>query len=423
MASFELLVKDILAQATKEFMNALEPRLQAIEDKQATILSHMAETQSKIEPRLAEVEREFAHLAHTLEGDNHLYHECIHGVKTRLDNLEKAVPVQATKRSHDVMERDSDQPADHPATQDVEMADASESSTTNEDQQPAAKKLKFETITAKSIEEFKNADIIKANKEGVSMHNVDAVKAAMVKWDDKKGKNNPPDALQSDTAKWLSVYCNWNGDNELADQYSKHAQELRKQKREARNKEEAGTLPTQAEVLKAIDEKFDWTLDKEVSLASKVHQLQLYLQTLTTVRSDLAFLTVDKTDHFPHYDPETELIYGSIVIKTAGHGYDFKHRVADDQANMLAKFIKYRRDQGFDFVFADSIDDAKALCKKWCQDVGRSGKLVGLDVGVQKLRRISASENTKAYNEIKARAHAMGHSVGVHVDTYMVGKN
>ncbi|KAI9175583.1 hypothetical protein H9P43_006946 [Blastocladiella emersonii ATCC 22665] len=336
--------------------------------------------------------------------------------------------------------RDSDHAADH-SSADVVMSDASE---TTVPERPA-KKLKFETITAKSIEEFKNADIIKANKEvgkrsdtdkatanriltkfmasGVSMHNVDAVKAAMVKWDNKKGKNNPPDALQLDTAKWLSVYCNWNGDNELADQYSKHAQELRKQKREARNKEEAGTLPTQAEVLKAINEKFDWTLDKEVSLASKVHQLQLYLQTLTTVRSDLAFLTVDKTDHFPHYDPETKLIYGPIVIKTAGRGYDFKHRVADDQANMLAKFIKYRRDQGFDFVFADSIDDAEALCKKWCQDVGRSGKLVGLDVGVQKLRRISAPENTKAYNEIKARAHAMGHSVGVHVDTYMVGKN
>ncbi|KAI9178733.1 hypothetical protein H9P43_005395 [Blastocladiella emersonii ATCC 22665] len=230
-------------------------------------------------------------------------------------------------------------------------------------------------------------------KPGMDIEDVDAVSKAVAAYRASKGEQG----LQVETLKALAKYCTWNGWTELGAKYT-----------EAKKQDAADFCDARKELESGL--------------------LRLYLQVVSVVRSDPAFLTTKPTTGYPYYDPETQILAGDVIVKTEGCGYNFSHTVSEPKvAAALKRILAQRLAEGHDFVFnnytLEELKDTtlrKRVSSTWCTSISRAAKTVGFeDGGVAVIRRISTSENFAAQQAIADRAHEMGHSVPVALTYYM----
>ncbi|KAI9164482.1 hypothetical protein H9P43_008337 [Blastocladiella emersonii ATCC 22665] len=251
-------------------------------------------------------------------------------------------------------------------------------------------------------------------KSGMDIEDVDAVSKAVAAYRASKGEQG----LQVETLKALAKYCTWNGWTELGAKYTEAKKQDAADFRDARKELESGALPSRDAICAAI-------VDAK-GLGTGL--LRLYLQVVSAVRSDPAFLTTKPTTGYPYYDPETQILAGDVIVKTEGCGYNFLHTVSEPKvAAALKRILAQRLAKGHDFVFNNytlkELKDTtlrKRVSSTWCTSISRAAKTVGFeDGGVAVIRRISTSENFAAQQAIAKRAHEMGHSVPVALTYYM----
>ncbi|KAI9164412.1 hypothetical protein H9P43_008263 [Blastocladiella emersonii ATCC 22665] len=300
-------------------------------------------------------------------------------------------------------------------------------------------KVKFAELTEDAIEACVNAPVVDKNgeqatlsdtdktkttrvllafaKSGMDIHDVDAVSKAVATYHAIKGSKNVQ-GLQVETLKALAKYCTWNGWTELGAKYTEAKKQDAADFRDARKELESGALPSRDAICAAIVD----------AKGSGTGLLRLYLQVVSAVRSDPAFLTTKPTTGYPYYDPETQILAGDVIVKTEGCGYNFSHTVSEPKvAAALKRILAQRLAEGHDFVFnnytLEELKDTtlrKRVSSTWCTSISRAAKTVGFeDGGVAVIRRISTSENFAAQQAIAKRAHEMGHSVPVALTYYM----
>ncbi|KAI9168281.1 hypothetical protein H9P43_007653 [Blastocladiella emersonii ATCC 22665] len=253
-------------------------------------------------------------------------------------------------------------------------------------------------------------------KSGMDIEDVDAVSIAVAAYRASKGEQG----LQVETLKALAKYCTWNGQPELGAKYTEAKKQDAADFHDARKELESGALLSRDAIRTAIVDAKGW--DSGTGL------LRLYLQVVSAVRSDPAFLTTKPITGYLYYDPETQILAGDVIVKTEGCGYNFSHTVSEPKvAAALKRIIAQRLAKGHDFVFnnytREELKDTmlrKRVSNTWCKSIHWAAETVGFeDGGVAVIRRISTSKNFAAQQAIADRAHEMGHSVPVALTYYM----
>ncbi|KAI9155893.1 hypothetical protein H9P43_009003 [Blastocladiella emersonii ATCC 22665] len=262
-------------------------------------------------------------------------------------------------------------------------------------------------------------------KSGLAIEDVNSMTKAVETYRATKGTDKAQ-GLQVETLKALAKYCKWNGNNNLAAQYTQAKKQDAEAHLDARKAVETGALPSREDLLAAVVAAENWDT---YQVSGTMRALRLYLQVVCATRSDLAFLTTKPSDKYPSYNPETKTLAGPVCVKTDGRGYGFSHVIADPKvAAALERIIAKRLADGHDLVFynhsLDNVCDAQVnakVRKDWSKTIALAAQDVGFKgCGVQQIRRISTSENKDAYEAVAKRAAEMGHSVPVAVAHYLV---